>query len=108
MWLFFGAKNKLPRIIDWVNNDTDKLYSVLVQNSICQDHYVFTFTNEGYNVTPKAFHYIKKDSPVDWFKEQFASWNENYAPALAEIGTRRGTAFSFNMIQAEKLFNFDQ
>lgn len=95
-------------MIDFVNNDTDKLYEVMIQYAVCGDHYGLTLPEERYELTPEAFHYIKKLSTIDWFQEQRSSWNLNFAPDFAEIVTRRGAAFSFNMVSAEKLFNFDQ
>lgn len=108
LYIFLRKQLNLKRMIDLVKNDTEKLYYVLTQNAVCQDNYKFRFVYESYNITQTAFHFIKKHSTVDWFKDQFATWNQKNAPVFSEIVTKRGVAFTFNMIPAEILFNLDQ
>ena len=102
---FFGIKSNLPKLIDFVGNNSKDLYSTLVASAVCRNMFVISLFNETYNVTHKAVEYIKKSSSIDWFKEQFSLWNHFYAPKFAELVTRRGIAFSFNMLSSEELFN---
>ena len=51
---------------------------------------------------------LKEDSQVGWFRDQLSSFNGKYQPEFAEIRTSRGMGFTFNMIDADEMFNFDQ
>lgn len=50
--------------------------------------------------------FILTQSRLDWFQQQFASWNDFYQPVFAQIRTQHGMGFTFNMIDADKLLNF--
>jgi hypothetical protein len=41
---------------------------------------------------------IKKYYQDEWFMNQTASWNKDYKPIFAETLTKRGYAFTFNML----------
>jgi hypothetical protein len=51
---------------------------------------------------------MKTNAKLSWFLEQFSSFNDKYQPEFAEIRTIRGYGYTFNMIDADELFNFDQ
>jgi hypothetical protein len=51
---------------------------------------------------------MKEDSMAEWFRYQYSSFNDKYQPKFAEIRTTRGMGFTFGMIDAEKLINFEQ
>lgn len=51
---------------------------------------------------------LKRDSKVYWFQDQISSFNGKYEPKFSEIRTSRGMGFSFNMIDAAKMFNLDE
>ncbi|KAL7013162.1 hypothetical protein ACKWTF_015224 [Chironomus riparius] len=67
--------------------------------------YKFGYT---FSFVPYLFSVLKTNSKVDWFREQFSSFNGKYQPEFAEIRTSRGMGFTFNMIGADEMFNFDQ
>lgn len=48
------------------------------------------------------------ESQIAWFREQFSMFNRHYQPEFSEIRTLRGMGFTFNMINADELLNFDQ
>jgi hypothetical protein len=101
-------KENFTPLYEYVNNNTDDLYSTLVKAGACVDDYVFNLKEENYNITPAIMKYMKKDSPREWFKKQFATWDEKFTPRLTEIVTRRGIAFTFNMINASELLNLNE
>lgn len=47
------------------------------------------------------------DESKIWFNSRKASWNYIVDPPFAEVLTRQGYGFTFSMIAAEKIFNFD-
>jgi len=47
-------------------------------------------------------------SQSEWFKVQQASWNGKYSVPFAEIQTKRGMGWTFNMLDAEDLLKLDQ
>jgi hypothetical protein len=47
---------------------------------------------------------IKKSTQTEWFVNQTAMWNSRYKPEFAEVLTKRGYGFSFNMLPPSKLF----
>jgi len=71
---------------------------------------IFEAFNQGYNFSfvPHLISVLKERSPVSWFREQFSTFNGKYQPEFAEIRTSRGMGFTFNMIDADEMFNFDQ
>lgn len=44
--------------------------------------------------------------PKIWFSSRKASWDSMVDPPFVEVLTRQGYGFAFNMIAAEKIFNF--
>lgn len=60
------------------------------------------------NLIPRILTTIKEESRIGWFSDQFSSFNGKYFPEFAEIRTPRGMGFTFNIIAADKMFDFDQ
>ena len=77
-----------------------------VESGACSRNYYFgiIFYPVGHLV-PK---YIRNNSSKNWFTQQFAALNGQFLPKFAEIRTVLSMAFTFNLIDAEKLLNFDE
>lgn len=103
-----GPQFELQSLYEVVNKNSDELYQTLVDVGTCLNQYKRKIKEADYNVTPLVIQYMNEKHRDLWFKDQFASWDHRYSPAFAEIFTRRGMAFSFNMFNASELFNFDQ
>lgn len=63
---------------------------------------------DNYDLRPYFVDAIKANSKVKWFSDQKFSINGHFQPVFAEILTKKGAAFTFNMLDAEKLFNFER
>ncbi|CAG9811153.1 unnamed protein product [Chironomus riparius] len=74
----------------------------------CMDRYEGYKFGYTFSFVPYLFTVLKMNSKVDWFRDQFSSFNGKYQPEFAEIRTSRGMGFTFNMIDAGEMFNFDQ
>jgi hypothetical protein len=48
---------------------------------------------------------LKEYYQVEWFMNQTASWNSIYKPIFTETLTKRGYAFSFNMVPDYQLLS---
>ena len=74
----------------------------------CSDTYTGYSYNYTFSFVPYIIPILKHYPKFDWFREQFSSFNGKYQPEFAEIRTSRGMGFTFNMIDADEMFNFDQ
>jgi hypothetical protein len=50
--------------------------------------------------------FIRNASLIGWFRQQHATWNRKFQVNFTEVRTYFGMAFTFNMMQADKLMNF--
>jgi hypothetical protein len=50
---------------------------------------------------------IKSRSSREWLQRQNGSWNNVFQVPFAEVLTSRGCGFSFNIMDAEQIFNAD-
>lgn len=81
----------------------------MIEIGICKNSY-----NEDdedylrYDIPSHVVEYLRKNSMKPWFEAQKATWNSKFATKFAEIFTRRGMAFSFNLPDADKLFNMKE
>lgn len=74
--------------------------------SITVDSIVIRFEQIGlsYKIVPL----IHRHSTIDWFKNQFGTWNELYRLPFAEVLTSRGFGFSFNVLNASDLYRINE
>ena len=98
------------RLTDWQSDKLTKYhnFSKLARVYFCDE--LYHGHKGGYDVSfvKLILKLLKEDSQIGWFRDQLSSFNGKYQPEFAEIRTSRGMGFTFNMIDAEKMFNFDQ
>lgn len=51
---------------------------------------------------------IKESSKIDFFQNQFATFNRKIQPTFSEVQIGHGMGFTFNLIDADKLFEIDE
>lgn len=51
---------------------------------------------------------MKNHSMKLWFESLTASWNQKFFPEFAEVFTKTGLGYSFNMIDADDLLNLNE
>ena len=57
---------------------------------------------------PYTMDTLKISSKLDqWFQEQYFSLNGLYHPVFATMPTVRGMGYTFNVFDADELFNFE-
>jgi hypothetical protein len=84
------------------------IFSTLIEAMLCNDGYIvgapeyfpFSTAPKPKNFMPK----IKKKFLTSWFENHIASWNDHFKPEFAEILTRSGYGFVFNMLPKKLLF----
>ncbi|CAG9812250.1 unnamed protein product [Chironomus riparius] len=93
-----------------LNNETTREGFILdvAQRAFCYEQYDGYDDNFDFSYIPYIIRALKKNSNIDWFRNQFSLLNGKYEPKYSEIRTSRGMGFTFNMIDADKLLNFDQ
>ncbi|KAG5667483.1 hypothetical protein PVAND_015463 [Polypedilum vanderplanki] len=64
------------------------------------------FTYEKLGINFKSIDRMRHESQVEYFKQQFATWNYKYQVDFTEVRTYFGMGFSFNLVDSEKLFNY--
>jgi hypothetical protein len=51
---------------------------------------------------------VKSRSSIDWLRTQSGSWNGEFQVPFADVLTTRGSGFSFNVMDADKIFRTDE
>lgn len=75
----------------------------IVQGLLCNEEFLVRVmqSKEPFeNLVPK----IKNWSQIDWFQNQFATWNKKFQPEFTEVWTKSGIGFAFNMLDPSKFF----
>ena len=80
----------------------------MTRYSYCEESFNAFALGYNFSFVPYVIPALKENSQIIWFREQFSSFNDKYQPEFAEIRTSRGMGFTFNMIEADEMFNFDQ
>ncbi|KAG5671285.1 hypothetical protein PVAND_001490 [Polypedilum vanderplanki] len=57
---------------------------------------------------PLNLEFIRLHSKVDYFKQQFATWNDKFQVNFTEIRTIYGLGFSFNLLDSKKLLHYKE
>lgn len=104
----FRDFEEIPSLYEFLNNNTDDVVKTLVEDAICNDHFGIEGVYDEFDFTKGIMFHMKNISLKSWFETQTASWDQKFSPEFSEIFTRRGMAFSFNMIEAPELLNFDE
>jgi len=84
------------------------LVILAVECIVCHNRFFFDeiFIGDYEKLIPT---FIRKGvSQTEWFKVQQASWNDKYSVPFAEIQTKRGMGWTFNMLDAEDLLKLDK
>ncbi|CAG9811156.1 unnamed protein product [Chironomus riparius] len=104
----FKASWDGPKIMRKMNQETFlKLKKDLTQYNFCEESFNIYSLRFNFSFIPHLITVLKEQSNVGWFQDQFSSFNGKYQPDFAEIRTSRGMGFTFNMIDADEMFNFD-
>lgn len=104
----FRDFEEVPSLYEFLNNNTDEVVKTLVEDAICADYFVVEGVYEEFDFTKGIMFHMKNNTLKSWFETQSASWDQKFSPEFSEVFTRRGMAFSFNMVEASKLLNLDE
>ncbi|XP_070498388.1 uncharacterized protein [Chironomus tepperi] len=74
---------------------------------LCMDWYDAYIYGYNFSFVPYVIEVMKSESATWWFNEQYSSFNGKYLPQFSEVRTVRGMAYTFNMINADEMFNFN-
>jgi hypothetical protein len=66
------------------------------------------YGNDMYDFRPHLINAIKSLTNATWFRNQKFSINGEFQPIFTTIPTRKGLAYTFNLLDADELFNFDR
>jgi hypothetical protein len=85
------------------------IFSFFIEGFLCDEEYVVRNDDfvKGFHTvkTPENFlQKVKKYYQREWFQNQTASWNTHFKPIFIVTLTRRGYAFTFNMLDNSKMF----
>lgn len=71
----------------------------------------FPLTLKDKNVQYSLFKYtlfaLQNTSRLDWFQQQNFLLNGRFQPVFAEVLTFKGFVYSFNLLDADELFNLE-
>jgi hypothetical protein len=87
-----------------------KLFSFFIEGFLCNKDFIVRqehLVNGAYKTSNKSedfYKKLKKYYRSDWFMNQTASWNGNFKPVFIESLTTRGYGFTFNLLNASKLY----
>jgi hypothetical protein len=79
-----------------------------VQGALCANSIIVNDLASKYQNVSKSENYllkIKNSYQTEWFRSQTASWNSHYQPEFAEVLTKRGYGFAFNMLPESELYS---
>lgn len=60
-----------------------------------------------YDFKSDAKKLMQNEPQTVWFQDQFSTFNEDVKPVFAEIRTQFAVGYTFNIIDADKLLNFE-
>ncbi|KAL7015667.1 hypothetical protein ACKWTF_016585 [Chironomus riparius] len=105
----FGWKLFSLNVKKLMNNDTtrEEFKRNITRWFLCGDTFSNYYSAVAFSIVPYIIPVIEQESQVDWFREQFSTFNQ-YQLEFSEIRTLRGMGFTFNMIDAEDLLNLDR
>ena len=89
-------------------NNIQIFFRGMAQYYFCEDLYSLYFLKFNFSFVPYVIPVLRENSRVALFRDQFSSLNGKYQPGFAEIRTSRGMGFTFNMIDPDEMFNYDQ
>jgi hypothetical protein len=75
--------------------------------NFCSNHRQVTFGPTSYDTLTQTLSVLRNHSKLNWFRDQKFSLNGKYDPVFAEIPTHLGMAYTFNLLDADDLLNFD-
>ena len=84
------------------------LFSCLTQMIVCRKIEFYSRLNYIHGYGGSIIEIAKNYTRNSWFKEQYGSWNSEFSVPFAEILTRRGYAFAFNVINSSDLYNTNE
>lgn len=81
-----------------------------VHHLICADGNMYDQTDEDFIFTNSEFiEFLRNMTKADdWFDGRKARWDSRIDPPFAHIFTKLGRAFTFNIIETDKMFNFPE
>ena len=75
--------------------------------NFCSTNLEVTFGKTSYNTQTQTISMIRNNSKLIWFQDQTFTLNGKYHPVFAEIPTQLGMGYTFNLLDADDLLNFD-
>ncbi|KAG5673243.1 hypothetical protein PVAND_003306 [Polypedilum vanderplanki] len=67
----------------------------------------YKFFNDN-KTKPYNLEFMRRHSKVDYFQQQYATWNDKYQVNFTEVRTFYGLAYSFNLLDSSKLLHYNE
>ena len=77
-------------------------------DAFCDPRYDVYVEGIRYDLRPFYPGMLKATSQIQWFQDQIITFNGKSHPIFAEVRTERGMGFSFNLMDAEELLDFER
>lgn len=84
--------------------------SLLTQILVCRskETLLFEWIEDKFNLSNWLMSNIRAHGEYEWIEAGSFKWNDDTEIPLAEVITKRGLGFSFNMQEADKLFKLSK
>ncbi|XP_070504562.1 uncharacterized protein [Chironomus tepperi] len=103
---YFAKFDKYAKAME-DDNFKDEIHITITKFEFCSNVYYYNYFLQKFDLGPYIVRAAKNASQVEWFKQQFATWNNNFEAKFAEVRTARGMGFSFNLMDGDDVFHFE-